>query len=449
MRVDRFDFDPFLSQNAVDNIINDMAVSLEMFSDIACLDGQAYGVSKACEDCGITMNWCLRRHMVRALVAAQSAAERAVGYNLTPRYHQQVISWDGRSRIRTTWPGVEVVSVQLEYTDLAGGPYAISPYIESEINISEDDGICIATADGTLVKNPNKVLVRNENHRLYPQFAAPGYPKKEDGNWLIALDEMLTPCNCELDFSVQHCEYMILEIANPAGCAEGTVVPVYPDSNQVIPQALPSQDIGGGMTRYWFNPWVLLDAAFAEEGADLLRAEFYKLLQEIEFKCVSEVELPPSVVFQVPDCPATSWETSTEGITLHIVDSRLGIIHVEHEDLRCGMCHAVLNTCGCKYPLSLSIGYKTNPELVGVSAEISTLKEAIAYLAAAELPMENCDCKIDKGFIAKAQTPYTEIRINPMTGENIANLKHGNLYGQLVYDERVYKAPKITVPVKI
>lgn len=453
MYISQYDFNASVSQDDVDQIMNDLALNLDDFSKLACLDGRAYGVIKACGDCEIEINSCLRQHLVRKLASVQELIERSIGWNLTPRYHTQTILWDGRSRIQTSWPGVESVGLARSFASVPDyGPFDISPFIEQDIAVWDSgEGHCIASFDASLTNNPNKAFIRDDAFRYYPTFSRPGLPMRSGDVWDVALDTVqvqVPACDIGGPFHVQHCDYMVLDVPNGT-CEDGTMVPVYPDSNQIIPQARPAQAIPGDETRYWFHPWVLVDAAFAGEDVDLLAGEFYKLLQEIEFKCMSEVACAPVVEFQKEGCPATTWELDSEDITMHIVDARNGILHVEHADLRCLYCSGSLGSCGCRYPLKLTFCYKTSPDVLGANSQLNSLKEAIGWGTAAELPMTICECRVEQGFIAEAQKPYTTIRVNPVTGENLVDLKFGNLHGHLVFGERVHDAQKWRRLVKL
>jgi hypothetical protein len=91
--------------------------------------------------------------------------------------------------------------------------------------------------------------------------------------------------------------------------------------------------------------------------------------------------------------------------------------------------------CHLKHVDAVTVWYSTDSSQWGSQIGHPDLVRAISHLVAAELPLSVCECEIKSGFIQMAQKPYSEVRVNPITGEMITNLKHGNLYGQLVYSE--------------
>lgn len=447
MKTTRYNFNSGMTQDEIDSIINSLSVDIYEFSKIACMEGRAYGVKTLCDECDYDLNTCVRNNLIKALVAAQGLAESELGYNITPRYHtQEITSWRG-AKIQTDFPGIESVNVMQEFSEIVDfGPFDISPYMIEDIEITQDisGNFCVAHVDATLITNPSKVIIRDENNRIYPQSIETGYPRKEAGEWLIPLSPktMNPACDSELQFNVQHCMYMILETAIPV--CDGDLVPVYPGTNQIIPMAKPLETIDGtpDTYRWWFHPWVLVDEAFYGEEVDLSAADLYKLMQTIEFRCIEEVECAPVVTYMT-QCDACEFPTyedvSVDAADIRIVNAKNGILRISLN--HCAECtgHAV----------KVRFCYKTNPLYVNMREEILYIKDAIAHLAASELPLTNCGCTVPSdSFIGRAMSAYVDIRINPVTGETVTNTKYGNLHGQVLFKEKLSKVNHMSKLVK-
>lgn len=436
MKIDAFALDPNFTQAELDQKLNALYVDLLDFSQIACLDGRMFGVRTSCDTCEFEMNACVRNHAVHALISTQELAEEELGFNLTRRYHVEEIDWPGDAVIQTQWPGIAAIDVRQEFSSIdAFGPFAVSPYVEEDVLLADSgSGYCIATVDRTVVDNPSKITFRDDNGKVYPTQEIDGYPRRnEDGNWEIALGKTPAAPACETTLHAQHCHYMYVDTPITDECEDGTIVPVYPESNQIIPQARARQVVGENW-RWWFYAWSLVDAAFAAEEVNLQRGQFYKLLQEIEFKCVTEVEAFPVVTWQKWDCETESWVHTEETLTLdsEVENKKYGFILINTGDIDCAADKGRL--------IKVRYSYKTDPAVINRTGGLFSLREAIAYHAAATLPLSSCGCEISetqRGFIPDAQKAYTDVRVNHISGETIYVLKFGNLYGQLVFGERL------------
>lgn len=412
-------------------MVNDLLVSFEQFADITCSDGRLHGVITDCDQCGMTINSCLRSGIWRGLLSAHSLVESRLGYNLTDRYHVETMDWSGSPRIATQWPGVEKVNVRLVYEDVEGfGPFTISPYLIEDLELYDSgEGFCYAVVDGDLVGNPLQINFRGPNGNVYQTQTRVGYPRKnEDGDWLIAMLHRPAAPACADPVNVQHCKYVALEVPAPPTCSDGEIVPVYPGTTQIIHQAKPFETLANGGRKYWFYVWSLIDPAFEQEGADLTKGEFYKLLTTVEFKCVREVEAPAEATFY-KEC-GCGFENTTDEVTLEIVDNNLGVLRVcRDDDRRC--------RCSHKRPARIKYYYKTSPKVLNQNPDLFSIQDAIAHYVAANLPLSSCGCDVQEGFIKVAQSAYTDIRINPITGAEHHLLKYGNLHGHLVFAERL------------
>lgn len=454
MRIDALDYDRNLSQDIVDEIVNNMRVNLDEFSRIACLDGKAYGVTTLCSDCSIEIDRCARIHLVKELVGAQATAEKRLHSDVTPKYHVYEKLWDGSQKI-TVKPGVSAVNVRRNYGDPT--TVSISPYILEGV-VAEDsgDGFCILKLDQTVVENPNKILVRTTEDAYVKTQQINRYPKRHaDGDWLVALDKPEIPSNgCDgREYNIQHCEYMYADFT--PDCEEGeSALPFYPNSNQFIPMAKPIQDLGGGEFRYWFHPWVLLDSAFIDEGADLSKGypDFSHLLQSIEFRCVSEIEAVPTIYWLDLDNNCIATFTADTDVSVKVWDSEKGILLIDPAYFRCSSCGCTQTNCRCGFraAMKIKVYYRTDPHNIDLDEWSGFISEAIAHLAAAELPIAACNCNIgNEGFIWKAQQPYNKSKHIVSGGSEtiIVDPKVGQLYGQLVFREKLARV-KQTTPIR-
>jgi len=259
-----------------------------------------------------------------------------------------------------------------------------------------------------------------------------------DGVYRIRLAGMATDSVVD----VQSCDWMIVSAPTEVlGVGViGYIAPVYPGSNQKIPYV--KSDIDGLNTRWWFRPHVLLDPLFYEEGANLMQAEFYKLIKTIEFRLFQEVAAPLTVEYWgCPncDCGVTTTETTTE-IDVDIINASRGIVAINP---------CQFSRCGCKNIVKVVLKYKVSPRLMPQWAE-QTVKDAICMLTAAELPTEVCGCEIsEKSYIYWAQQDYNTITLNPFNGNEIVNHRYGYLKGQLVFAEKTRRVKRFKRSIKV
>ena len=446
MRFSRYRFDRSLSQDRVDEIINNLIVNLSVFDDIACMDGMTYGVHTLCSNCSVDFTACLRSQLLQQLAAAQFLAEGEVGYEVTPRYQVYEERWAG-SKIIQVRPGILAVNVARAYGDPTS--YDISPYIELDVPITSGDGFCIATLDQELVENPLRVMLRDENGGGVPTVEQNGYPKRDvDGNWQVVLKNVSNCADEEAVYNVQHCNYMIVDVPDEdMVCEEGEeYLPFYPNSNQFIPMAKdPEQKVG--FVRYWFNVYTLLDEAFAEEGADLARGQFSRLMRTVDFRCVSEAEDLPSFNWLQRDENCAYEYVADTAIAVKILDAKLGTLLIDPAAFRCSACANSEPACTCtpKVPLNIRIAYKTDPTVLGYEPDLEAIRMAIAYKAAAELPLKTCNCTPDKmkdTFVGEAKSPTHKVR---QTGAGVIteSTNIGKLYGQYKFRENISDVKKI------
>lgn len=423
MRIDRYIYNPSLSQSQVDAIANSLILPPSEFARIIAADGRMHGVETHRDRCDEDVGICVRERLFTLLVDAQQVAEQHLGFAFTERYLSETFRFDGDGRFQLS-PNIESVNVAQTVTDLGG--HTVSPYIESDITISDSGSdFCIAEVDVTLVDNPADVLIRDEDGLVYAQAAATGYPKRVDGVWHVPLGTTIVPpCTSVKTFNVQHARYMILEVAEPE--CSGEIVPTYPGTTQKIPLAKETQTLDGDVLQYWFHPWDLLDPAFFEDGADLEQGEFYKLLTTINLSCFVEAASLPVVTLVEQLSGETTFSTGEDETRIRILDAERGVVYIEYGNG---------TTCVSAKPFEVTVFYKVNPTIDHADISFGIIKDAIAYMAAANLPIKDCNCPAKIDYILLAQTPYDEVRINPVTGETILTPKDPvqNMYGKVIF----------------
>lgn len=405
MYITRNMFNPNMSQAEVDKAINELLVTVDEFSRIACLDGRMYGVTTKCDTCDESYNACIRQHLIAELYSAQIQAEKTLCYALTPRYWVDEFEWDGREIIQLKHPGVESVNVVESIGDAE--PHSISPFVQEDLTLESEDNYCVIEFDRLLTENPTHAIVRDSNNEVIQPQNRSGFPAKDNGNWRVALNTS----NCDGTFNLQNCKYMILDINEVTQC-----LPVYPGSLQKIPLAK-DPEIGENSTRFWFHPWVLADNAFLDEGIDLYGnyGEFYKLLDSIDLRCFDEEEQSPVVTVYKIAAGESVFAVGTQELRLEIIDKTTSTLHVEYGTRVVSW----LNDCNAEgTPMKLRIYYKTNPDNLAFPVDYVALSNAISYMAASKLSLDVCGCEpSDKGFIKMAQTQSDKVKMNAGTGD--------------------------------
>lgn len=433
------DFDPSLTQSQVDDIINSLAVNAYDFSNIACLEGRLYGVTTKCQNCNLSINYCLRNEVSRKLYASQQMIERELGYNISVQYHYARIPFGYTGKVQLPHRNVEIVNVEQSYELLDGYEnVTVSPYIEEDITIQEIDGKCFAIFDASLVDNPSKAIIRDENGRIYEQQQVLGYPRRVAGNWQVAIMGISSPCTTDLVFNVQHCELIRVSIETPV--CDGVVHPVYPDSHQIIPTF--KVETQGDNTIYWFHVWALSRPEFMDDGIDFATGDFYKLYDAIDFMCFDDVAKNATVtVVGLDDCEWV-YTTSETVPSVTILDGEIGLVYVDTKLFTCSSCASPGLNCNTKYPQYLNIWYKTNPSVMREPFPITAVRDAVAWYTAAELPTTACACTVTDGFIFQAQTSFVSEEINPFTGVSLNKVEYRKIYGRLRYEQLLYNVKK-------
>jgi hypothetical protein len=86
--------------------------------------------------------------------------------------------------------------------------------------------------------------------------------------------------------------------------------------------------------------------------------------------------------------------------------------------------------------------YKVSPEVFDKRGDMEYVRQAISYLAAAELPEKTCRCDVAQyGFIAEAKESYNKVVVGPQT--TTIYPKYGTRYGQIAFVEKLNLVQKI------
>lgn len=426
------DFDQSLSQTQVDHIINSLLVNPHTFSDIACLDGRVYGVTTACQECDLTVNYCLRNSLARILQAAQLKAEHDLGYDIFPQYRKHRVRVGYSGKIQLPHRDISAINVEQGFSVIDGYEgLAILPFVQEDITIQEENGVCVAVFSASLVPNYKHATIRDENNVVYLHQEKQGYPKKINGNWHVPIMGLASPCTSSLMFHIQHCQLIRLQFTTPE--CEGVIKPVYPGTQQIIPTV--KEETVGDDTVFWFNAWALALPDFMDDGINLVDGEFYKLFDAIDIGCFYDAPKSPVLtVIGLDDCVYT-FTDSENAPSVQIIDAENGVVYFDSKIMECCNGNVHIQTCnGRRYPAYVEIWYKTDPTM-NKDYNVGAIKEAIAQWAGAELPTTACECSMDKGFIFQAQTAFAIEHRNAFTGEVSREITYDSIYGRKRYNE--------------
>lgn len=411
------------------DLLNNMPVSLQDFATLACMDGRAHGVKTFADTCSYELNDCVRRSLINRLIDANQAVVNYLGYWPILRYHVETIPF--QQRFKLAWPLLDLLNLVRVLTPINSlSQVPVNYYLETNIALtthSSYNTLAIPISYG----DPNQLIFRHPTSfvRYFPQDRF-GYPQRINDEWIIAFDTNVT------HVSIQHPNLVYVDVSSTIT----NLVPVYYNTQLQI-KPVKVEDVDNITRRYWFYVWQMLDPAFFDQGADLTKLELYKFVPFISF--MQETFEPFSIkAIYNENLAAVNTTTDVKDVQkFKIVNDLLSLLEVDVVENR-------LN-CTSTKPHYLQIAYVTNPSLYKNAIPHHDLVRAISHLVAAELPLSVCGCEIKDGFIATAQKPYTEIRINPVTGDMISNLKFGNLYGQLVYSEVLHRYLPIKRTVRL
>ena len=411
-----------VSNDRLFDMFNDLVVSLADMSAYACMDGRAYGVQTLADSCDYELNHCVRAALINRLIDANHAVVDYLGYYPRLAHHVETVPY--REKIKLRYPFLDMLHTVRQLTPvptLAQVP--VSPFLATNVALDTTDSTKSLLTIPVSYGSPTQLLYRNpSNYSLIEPLSLYNYPQRVADTWVIAFPPSIT------HVTVQHPQLAYVDIVSSLS----NLVPVYANTTlRIQPQRVDKLD--PITTRYWFYVWQLLDPMFFQEGADLRQHEYYKLVPFIAFAQETLETFSPKLVYSDNITAPNPTVKVLDPSDVVVLDERHSIVSVKPR------------ACSpTKEPVYLQVAYTTHPRLYEHAIPHHELIRAVSHLVASELPLTVCGCEIKDGFIATAQKPYNEIRMNPITGEMISNPKLGNLYGQLVYAEilnryRTYK----------
>lgn len=436
-------------QDSADKVVNNLLVGIPEFEQISCLDWRVNSVyipdSSAYDpragQNNEMFNACARNGIINGLISSQRLLENLVGFSLTQQDRSQSFKWNGRaSNFQTEHLGITAIGQQQvrEWLQTADIQY----YLETDVSTFDETDYCSVVISRALFPNPKRVLIRDSatgrnfpvDHDIMPVVYGVG-----NSQWKIGLrdNQAQSPCAFANEFSAQSYDFIIVDyLGDPASC-EGEIVPCFRGTDQEITYQRKENLPASAGVRFWFYSWDLTDEQFANDTIDLSGTypEFYKLVDSIDFQCVSNA--PIATVATYTDSCDGVVKTSTTLVTVTVKDAANGVITIDK---------AAEQTLPSAEYVDVLVYYQTSPEALGRASDLASAREAIAYFTAAELKQATCGCTFNSGFIKTAQESYSKIRVNPMTGETVIDLKYGSLFGHLAFSERV-KRIKISRPL--
>lgn len=435
MKIIPSDLNSYFTQSRVDSIANSLLVNMQTFSEFACFGGALFGVDTYKNnvdtyngDCNTQdYNWCVRKQLPGLLFSAQASLETELGYDLTKRSKKKRVYFKSGDRVQLS-PGLESVGTGLEFKKLES--VTVSPYVQQNVTVTQGASHAIATVSSVNFPDPMDLYIWDSTGTVkYKAYKIPGYPIRNGANWEVSLEKNPSTGS---DYNAQNSMLMAVDWVHNGENQDEEVYLAYSGTSQKIP-IVKTVEVDSNTTRFLIRPWVLIDRAFSAQGASLIAGEFYKLMESVDVVHLDKVAYTPvAYLEEIGDVDA---ETPLN-IYITVIDAMKGIIQIDLKD-------------SCNYencPLFTDIDYIVDPLISASTGDIVKARRAIAYLAAANLQLKNCECEIQKGFIADAQKIYAEIRINPITGESIANPKYGNREGHFIYEEAVSSIAKIHRP---
>lgn len=403
-----------VTQDVLDETLNNLVVTMEDFSSYACTDGRMYGVSTLADGCDYVLNGCARSAVVRGLIDVNRRVETYLNYAVGVRYHTETLPYN--DIITLSNPYLAAIGQSLGYEVFTEGTdIAVSPFLQTSHVTQSGNGYRIASFPFSY-GNPMAIIFRDPNNmRLIEPVREQGFPRRMNGMWEVALPMSAT------NVIIQHTAKAFVDVMGVLPSEK--VVPFYRNSNQKIPFV--RQELISGGVRFWFNIWVLLDNMFFEEGANFTQLEYYKLVESIDFKKEVIIDnVPVKFTFYTDTCSGEQEERVADCVS--VISYQDSILRLDYD---------TVEWCRKTRPDYVTISYKTDSRLYAGDTNVPAIVRAVSHLVAADLPLSVCGCEIKDGFVKAAQKPYTDIRINPVTGDMVQNMKHGNFYGHLVYNE--------------
>lgn len=442
-------FAPGLSEDQAYEVLNTMAVDFLEFSEKSSLYARMYGVLTGAEEGNeelkdLVANSCLRTSLMDLLYEVQTDAEMRAGYPLADRFHEEFFAVIVNRKMQTTYPGIEEFNVERVWYPLDGyDEQAVTFNVITDAVIELDSGVHYVQMPVDVVGDPLSTYSRLRSDGGAFTYAATPIVERVSGtpdHWKVPIDtSKKTYTSGEVD--VQDRSYVYVDITTPTLEVGQNLEPVYPGSNQIIPQAKPMETPSVGVSRYWFHPYSLVLSQFDQRTVNLRIPETYKLYPKIEFRYwVSEDFFLELVVTQGDTVTTYQFDPSADpqvsGVRAELIDPEHGIFHIVVDPgFSIVSCLSGLVTPLIPYSATFKVKYKTSPSSLEAKYrnQIVGISRAIVQRVASELPLEGCYCPITAGYIKYQQTVMGSKTTNLFTGYQVDKLEYGNKLGQIAY----------------
>lgn len=474
-QVTREMFPPGYSEEEIWELVNTLPLDFYSFAAFSGLYSRMYGVLTGAEEgpeaplgTGNTnrlesfrANSCVIQALWRALIGVTNQSERRLHYSLRQSgYYTEEIQFPLNNTMRLRLPGVEKINVQRAWSDvLVTG--AVSPFFDENVTINMVGLVPTAEVSREFVEVPGNVYLRGEDNGTYIVDEGVGYQRNAT-DWLIPIDQNKKRWDAPAVVKAQHRKYVWVTITPPEIPAGATFVPVYKGTKQII-QQYEVTVLDDGDWRFRLPIYALVSPESSFREVNLIRGEFYKLMEEIEFRYWYEESAPLEIEYWFGNQQfVRTYNPATP--TLPYMDARLdsneyGIITFLPQNTTC--CTPLINVCDiladcCSNPdfditrTKVRIHYKTNPDYLSepLRAQIPQIIDAIAWKVAAELPVESCGCSMERSYrIGEAHQAYVETATNIFSGTTMSRFEYGDLHGQVVWttvmnNARIFSRPQ-------
>lgn len=465
MRAENNDLIGFPDRERLDEFLNSAALSFFGFSKVSALNHRMYGVISTYIDADTTreelksfiVNGCVRSAIWRTLQSVQADIESIMGYALSPRFHAIEIPLPMTPKFSLPQPAVKALNVKRLWTtvaDLEDTP--VSPFLPGAATMNFVSGAWMAQVPTALVRNPDTVFLRTSNDNGALRLSQV-MPKRVGGNWEILIVGSGSAYDGVTPVLIQDQNVCRVTVPTPVLPAGTTLEPVYTDTHQIIPYR--SRTVNNdNTTTFELYTYALVDPSFNEGVFDLVKGEFYKLLPVIDF--AYQMVAPAYAELHVTgDCGEAFVyrynplePTNLHYPELRLVNAALGVVQLCTDNVEWASCRRMLDVFVPRsvniLTTTLKVWYQTDPILLPATYldQVSGAVQASYAKVAADLPIRDCNCKIEVGYISSMQSAYGTEYISPTTQVQIFKSEYGQLHGQVMYKVfvdklRLYRRP--------
>lgn len=439
-------------------IANAMAVTPEYFADISCEGDRLFGVvtncqRETCQDtCETVLNGCARKGIWQYSYMVQQELEALLRWTLSPRYVTETLLWDGKSRIKLTFGGIDDLFVQESVTTVDSGltyyPFVYQATAQAVLGQTYVEVLIpfeyLSKPEGVMFRNPNTL-------KTFAYTEVRGYPEIRDvlgvTYWVIAIPGGDAQDGDTLD--ILDCLWGYIE--TPDVECDDEVAIVYAGTVQKIPIEKVTDE------RWYIKHRNMVRYEYQDDEVDLTQFQIHKLYNTVDVGCFGETCTLAIISKKcTPETCACSDEDDLPCTVLEapacatLISGKSGIIEI-HEvvalvDDEGG---PILDVNGCPtfrqiedcddivdgVPFQVTISYHTNPaysDLAKTSA-VESLRRAIAARVAAEVTLVDCGCNIECGWFKQMRHVINTTSFNPQTGATTVIRRYGDMEGQQIY----------------